>query len=244
MVAATSTELIAEIRDLTPDVLVSFSRGKDSIASYLRIRDEFERVVPYTYEVVPGLEFVEESLRYYEGLMGQHIIRLPAPGFPRLINNLVYQPPDRIKPIEYLRLPEFSHNDLQRAACMDSGLDYDTAYNAVGVRAKDSAMRAMVINKHGAVNHNRRIFYPLFDWDKQQVIDAIVHAKWKLPIDYRYFSASFDGLYAKFMVPIKRYFPRDFATICEWFPFVELETLRFEAAVRAGTQPPYEGVNE
>jgi 3'-phosphoadenosine 5'-phosphosulfate sulfotransferase (PAPS reductase)/FAD synthetase len=239
VVATTSQELIAEIRGITPEILVSFSRGKDSIATYLRVREKFENVVPYTYEVVPGLEFVEESLAYYEKLMGRRIIRLPSPGFPRLLNNLVFQPPDRIERIEYLRMPEWSHDDLQLAACDDAGLDYDTAYNAVGVRAKDSAMRALIIKKHGPVNHVRRIFYPIFDWSKEEVIDCIKRAGWKLPIDYRYFSSSFDGLYLKFALPIKRFFPRDWQRLCDYFPLLELEVLRYESAVKRGEQPPY-----
>ena len=69
---------------------------------------------------------------------------------------------------------------------------------------------------------------------------AAVHAAgWKLPIDYRYFSASFDGLYVKFMLPIKRYFPRDWQRICEFFPLIELEVLRYESAVAHGQQPAY-----
>ena len=242
MVATTSTELIAEIRTLTPKILVSFSRGKDSLASYLRVRDEFEEVVPYHYEVVPGLEFVNESLAYYEQKIGRRIQRYPAPGMARLVNNLVYQPPDRIADIEWMNMFVHTHDMLQEAACETAGLDYATTYNAVGVRSKDSAMRAMVIKKHGAVNHNRKIFYPIFDYDKEQVLDTIKAAGWKLPIDYRYFSASFDGLYIKFMLPIKKYFPRDYARILEWFPLVELEVLRFESAVKRGLQPPYQGI--
>jgi 3'-phosphoadenosine 5'-phosphosulfate sulfotransferase (PAPS reductase)/FAD synthetase len=240
LVATNSTDLIAEVRGLTPNILVSFSRGKDSLATYLRVRDKFERVVPYTYEVIPDLEFVNESLAYYEGKMGCRIMRFPAPGLPRLLNNFVYQPPDRIAAIEEMAMPVFTHDHLQESACEDAGLDYRTAYNALGLRAADSAMRAMVIKKYGAVNHTRRIFYPVFDYTKDEVLASIRTAGWKLPLDYRYFSASFDGMYAKFMVPIKRHFPRDWARILEWFPLLELEVLRFESAVKRGDQPAYE----
>lgn len=239
MHAATSTELLAEIRTLTPKALVSFSRGKDSLASYLRMRDVFDEVVPYHYYVVPGLEFVEESLAYYEQKIGRRILRFPSPGLARLVNNLVYQPPDRIERIRWMDMYEFSHDQMQEAACESAGLDYKTAYNGVGVRSKDPAMRAMVIRKHGAVNHTRRTFYPIFDYDKEQVLAEIKRAGWKLPIDYRYFSASFDGLYIKFMYPLKLYFPKDYQRILDWFPLLELEVLRYEAAVKRGEQPPY-----
>lgn len=235
----TGQETIAAIREKTPDVLVSFSRGKDSLATFLALRDHFDRVVPYTYEVIPGLEFVEDSLAYYENKIGQHIWRYPAPGIWSMINHCVFQPKERLDLIARLNLIEYGHDDIQIFACEDAQMDYDTAYNAVGMRSKDSVQRAFTIQHNGSINHHRRIFYPIHDWDKQQVIDAIVHAGWKLPIDYRYFSASFDGLYVKFIYPIKLYFPRDYELICLWFPFVELEVARYEAAIKRGLQPPY-----
>jgi hypothetical protein len=152
MVATTSAQLIKEIREITPNVLISFSRGKDSLASYLRIKDEFERVVPYCYEVIHGLEFIEDSLAYYENLMGQRIMRFPAPGISRMLKHRVYQPPGRSQAIDWMDMPEFTHDNLQESACKDAGLDPLKTYNALGLRAKDSAMRAMVIKKHGAAH--------------------------------------------------------------------------------------------
>jgi len=239
MVAANNTELIAEIRERTPNILVSFSRGKDGIASYLRVRDEFERVIPYYYDFIPGLEFVEDSLAYYERLMGQRIARFPSYGMSVMIRGLVYQPPDRVDTLDWMQFPEWDNNHIQESVCTDAGLDYKTTYNAVGVRAKDSAMRAMVIKKYGAVNHKRRVFYPIFDFSKDELIDLIARSGWKLPIDYRYFSASFDGLYIRYLYPIKLYFPRDYQRILEWFPLAELECYRYEAAIKRGHQPAY-----
>jgi 3'-phosphoadenosine 5'-phosphosulfate sulfotransferase (PAPS reductase)/FAD synthetase len=232
-------DTIATVRATGAETLVSFSRGKDSLATYLALRDKFDRIACYTYEVVPGLEFVEDSLQYYEQKMGMHIHRYPAPGLFRLLNNAVYQPHDRLDLIARLDLPPITHNLLQEFACGDAGLDYEKVYNAVGMRSKDSVQRAFSIQHNGTINHSRRIYYPIHDWDKQQVIDIIKNAGWKLPIDYRYFSASFDGLYLKFLYPIKLYFPRDYEKICTWFPYAELECLRYEAAIRAGKQPAY-----
>lgn len=44
--------------------------------------------------MVPGLEFVEESLQYYEQKLGCHIVRYPGPSCYRTLNNTVYQPKD------------------------------------------------------------------------------------------------------------------------------------------------------
>lgn len=70
---------IAEVRALTDVALLAFSRGKDSIATWLTLRDAGFRVVAFHMEIVPGLSFVEESLKYYEDLFGQHIYRVLHP---------------------------------------------------------------------------------------------------------------------------------------------------------------------
>ncbi len=74
-------------------LLLSFSRGKDSIAAWLYLRDHFT-IVPYYLYLVPGMSWEEESLTYYEEVFGQHIIRLPHPLFYKLLHDFVWQTPD------------------------------------------------------------------------------------------------------------------------------------------------------
>ncbi len=228
----TGEELIEQMASENSTCLISFSRGKDSIAAYLALRDKFERIIPYFYNVVPGLEFVEESLAYFEQKMGCHIMRFPAPGFYRTLNGMLYQPPTHVRMIEGLQLGQVTQDDLQMFACHDADVDYETTFNALGMRAKDSMQRALYFQKNGPVNYTRKIFYPIFDWDKQRVVDTIKHAGWKLPIDYKYFSASFDGLYLKFVLPIKENFPRDWEKIVNLYPLIELEVLRYKASLK------------
>lgn len=238
-IAQTGEETIAAVRALSPETIVSFSRGKDSIAAYLAIRGKFERIVPYTYYLVPGLEFVEESLAYFEQKIGCHIVRYPAAAFYKMLNNMVYQPKGHIDVIERMSLPTLSQDDLQRALVVDNDID-ENAYNAIGMRSKDSVQRAFSIQRNGAINHKRQTYYPVHDWSKQDVIDCIKKSGWKLPIEYKYFGSSFDGLYLSYLYPIKLYFPRDYQRILEFFPMAEMEVLRYESAVKHGQQPPYQ----
>ena len=48
----------------------------------------------------------------------------------------------------------------------------------------------------------------------------------KVPIDYKIFGRSFDGLVYRFMLPLKKYFPNDYAKIKEYFPLIDLEIER------------------
>ena len=73
----TGEEVIGQVRAACQDTLLAFSAGKDAIAAWLAIRPHFERVIPYYLYLVPGLEFVEESLAFYERFFGAKIARLP-----------------------------------------------------------------------------------------------------------------------------------------------------------------------
>lgn len=230
---ATSEETIAQVRALGgPVCMISFSRGKDAISAYLNIRDHFERVIPYTYYVVPGLEFVEESLAYYEQKMGCRILRMPSPAFRNMLRNCIYQPPNRVGVIERMEIEPITHDEVQEFVAMDSGLDYETAFNAVGTRAKDSMQRALYFQKNGSINRTRNTFYPVWDWDKERVMSAIRRAGWKLPIDYKIWTSSFDGLYLNYIYQVKKHFPRDYQRILHFFPLAELEIYRYEASLK------------
>jgi hypothetical protein len=88
-------DLLAALRDVTGDtVLLSFSRGKDSLAAWLHLREHF-RIIPYHLEWIPGLSFVESSLAYYEDVFQTHIIRLPHPLFYQYLRDYAWQTPDQ-----------------------------------------------------------------------------------------------------------------------------------------------------
>ena len=91
-----SEELNAERAAIQGKItLLSFSRGKDSIGAWLALRECFDYIIPVFLYLIPGLEFEEESLQYYENFFGTRIIRLPHPSAYRLITNMIYQVPQR-----------------------------------------------------------------------------------------------------------------------------------------------------
>ena len=64
--------LMEETHKRTGDtILLAFSRGKDSIAAWLALRDSklFKRIIPVYLYLVPGLKFEEESLKYFEDVI-------------------------------------------------------------------------------------------------------------------------------------------------------------------------------
>lgn len=223
----TGADVIARVRAISPQVLLSFSCGKDSLAAWLAIRDEFDAVHAFYMYVVPGLEFVEESLAYYERFFGCRIGRYPNTSLYAMLNGLVFQPPQRIRVVDHVGLPRFSRDDVAAAFADDIGVP-GSVYTAVGNRISDNLTRRMAYNRTGAVNARRRTFWPVFDWSAERMKCEFRRHGVKLPIDYRLFGRSFDGIGLRYLLPIKQNFPRDYARILEWFPLADLEVWRYE----------------
>ena len=225
----TGLETIHAVRKLQSETLLAFSTGKDAIAAWLAIRDHFDRVHPYYLYLVPGLEFVEESLDYYERFFGIKIIRLPHPSLHRWLNGFVYQAPQNCAVIEQAQLPTFDYTDSVRAIIEDYKLQ-PGMLAADGVRAADSPMRRIAIKTHGPITASQQKYHPVWDWKKADLMDVFRKNNVKLPIDYKLFGRSFDGIDLRFLLPLKKHLPRDYQRILEWFPMADLQIHRWECA--------------
>lgn len=226
---APSEDIIAEVREqFGPKTLLAFSRGKDAIAAYVALRGSrlFDDIVPYHLYLVPGLEFVEESLAYYEGVFGRKIHNLPHPSFYKQLNRFLFQTPARASTIAAANLPEFSYVDVVNLVGKAEGVVDPMA--ASGVRAADSPMRRIALMTHGAISSRQRNYYPVWDWGIDRLVAAIKSSGIALPVDYELFGRSFDGIDLRFMLPLKKRRPADYRKVVEWFPLVELEIWRYE----------------
>lgn len=221
-----SEDLLRKMAKTTDKVVLAFSCGKDAIAAWLNLRRYF-KVYPYYMYVVPDLEFIERGIRYYEDFFETHIVRVPQPQFWKWIDNNIFQPSHRTSTTWDLGVPLYDKDELRDILCDEWGLSRDT-WSATGVRAADSMTRRTHFKSHGPVNHRRRMFAPVWDWTKQKLVNELNRAGVKLTVDYHLFGRSFDGIDFRFIYPIKRYFPDDYAKIIEWFPMAELEIKRYE----------------
>jgi hypothetical protein len=116
-----SEELIDYVRSKTDTVFLSWSNGKDCIAAYLAMREKFERIIPFHLYTVPGLEFVEESLVYYEKILGSRIHRLPHPSVYRMLINCVFQAPENVPIIDAASYEKFTYDDCVKYLIEDYG---------------------------------------------------------------------------------------------------------------------------
>lgn len=227
----TSEELCERLAKENGTVICSFSMGKDSIGAAIQLQRYFERVEYVFMYMVPDLEFQERALSYYEQVLGKKIKRMPNPSIYKQINNLMYQHPANIdlidEQIEQGKLYEGTYDDIFAAVKHDYKLPNET-FVGVGVRASDSLARRTTVKQTGGINHKRKQFYPVFDWNAERLVKEIRQSGIKLPIDYRIWGRSFDGLDYRFLKPLKDRFPRDYEKVKEFFPFVDLEIKRYE----------------
>ena len=209
--------------------LLAFSRGKDSLVAWLKMRRYFKRIVPYfLYSIPPGpLSFEEKSLRYYEDYFGCHIIRLPHPSMNRWFNNFVAQAPENLRIIENARLADVDYVDVNNMI-RQADPEMAMAYQASGVRSADSIIRRTSMLKHGVVNHTKKAWYPVFDYKKEDMLRELDAAQVALPVDYEWFGRTFDGIDCRFTGVLKERSPEDYARIQRAFPLVELDILRQE----------------
>lgn len=219
-------EIVKQIANRSPRVFLSFSRGKDSIAAWLKMRGQFEEIVPVFMYLVPDLEFEEESLAYYEKFFQTRIVRVANPNLHRMLRELVFQPPERWKILLGADFPKYTRDDLFQWLADERQMQ--GAFNAIGLRLTDNLARRAMLTKTGPVNEKRKTFCPIWDMDKAQLVDCIKQSGCKLPADYKVMQSSFDGLSYRFLKPIKTHFPKDYQKILEWFPLADAMIFRHE----------------
>ncbi|MDX2015543.1 MAG: hypothetical protein SFW67_35450 [Myxococcaceae bacterium] len=210
---------------------LAFSRGKDSLGAWLQLRRHGATVVPFYREVVPGLAFVEESLRWAEDFFATRILRYPDPALLAQLDDDALQTPSSsawwsrptspVLPFDWTA--ERIRDDARAAAGVPGG------FVAVGWRAADSFGRRRVLRKTRGLDVSGRAWMPIWDWTHTRLEGELRAAGVRLPIDYRFWGRSFEAIDGRFLPAIKQHMPEDWRRICAWFPLAEayLERERF-----------------
>ena len=213
------------------NVLLSFSGGKDAWGTWIAIKNQGFNIHPFYYYIVPGLEIIDEYLHECEKIVGK-IRKYPHPMLYDMLTTCTMQPPQRIWALEHMDLPRFTKDDLHRYIEMDLDLPDDSCYVALGLRAADSIMRGSYFKRHGAVNSERKVFSPIWDWNKAKLIDELKKAKIKLSREYDLFGRTMDGPVLLYSWNLKQHAPRDYQKLLEWFPMLETEIWRYERSLK------------
>ena len=223
-----SDKLATQVRGEVDDLILYFSCGKDSIAMWLWLRQFNFTIHPVYLYTVPGLQSDTENIAYYEQFFERHIMRFPHPIFYKMLNNLVYQPPERAAQILAFDLPNFGFADIDKAIVNDY-LDGRPYYAAMGMRQADNLDRRMMMYQNGVLGKkNRRYYYAIWDWTVDQVGKIIAESRVKLPRAYQFAGRTIAAIDYFYMRPFREVYPDDYKIILEWFPLLEAEFFRYD----------------
>ncbi len=202
---------------ITDSVIVAFSGGKDSIVCLDLCYRYFKTVKAFFMYLVPGLEFQERMLRWYENKYNSEIIRLP-----------------HFEVSEFMKYGTFRNFDFEVPIITINDV-YDYLRNetqihwiAAGERCADSIVRNAMIKKSGSVDYKRGRFFPLAFWKKKDVMKYITLHKLYLSREQRELGFSFRSLAGRELKIIKDMYPDDYKKILELYPHAGAGVKRFE----------------
>lgn len=222
----TSDELCQQVSaDNGGACLLAFSRGKDSIGTWIQCRRYFTRIIPFTCYLVPGMEFEEKSLKYFEEVFGSRIISVPHPSVSRFAANQVFGGPEDNGAADWMT--PLVYRDIYQHIIEKTGLPALTLC-AVGVRSADSIHRRRAIMHSGGIMEAKGEFYPIHDWRADRLEKEIRDAGIELPVDYRWWGRSFDGLDARFTTGLHKHAPDDYRKLLALYPLARADELRMK----------------
>lgn len=224
---AASRRLCEDIADMTGGrCFLGFSRGKDSIAAWLYLRQFFNDIIPFHCASVPHLSFVDESLSYYEEIFGTKILRFLSGEVSNAISNLVFQPIEDEEAIDAMKLWKYGTHDIVDLLRDIYGKDIWCAY---GINATDSIDRHVYVLQFQGRNIPRKSFYPCFDWTKKQILNIIDSEHISLPPDYKLANRTMAGIpNVRHLMHMDEVFPEDMKRIELLFPFIRARLARNE----------------
>lgn len=227
---ATSEETCEYVRSQTDRVVLALSLGKDSIVAWLQLRKFWskDQIVPIynsniaTPDGLHNISFIDRSIAYYEEVFATKIYTIPNPEFIRQLRYGIYCSPEHLPARDYLifnykSLPEYSNNDLN-TWLVENIEELEHAWFATGIRATDNMTRRRTIQGQGSAHPTSRKFYPVWDWTIDRIETELRANNVKLPVDYRWWKRSLDGIGSDYTEQFREKLPADYAAFKFWFP--------------------------
>lgn len=210
-------------------VFLSFSGGKDSVAAWLYMIecDCYKEIIPIFYYTVPHCKFTDDMLAYYEDWFQTPIIRMPSPNILSDWSMGQLLTPMCFRVVKSMRDYIFPclFDDWDRWQRDDFKLK--DSYTATGVRMHDGLNRRGVVMQHGGLKESEHKYMCIFDFTIADVLAIIKTHKIKLPADYHVWGKSFDGLDYRFILPLKKQYPKDYERVRAAYPLIDVNILRY-----------------
>lgn len=202
----------------------AFSRGKDSIAAFLYLKDFFDKIIPYHLALIPGLRFVNESLEYYENVLDTEIERyMMHIATSEGLDRQFFQDPYDAGVNSELDMWKYEFAHVNNMIRKERGLP--EGWGAESVLSSDSLVRRIAINKSGPFSAKRGMFFPIADWTPTQVLEYTKHLA--LAPDYLMSGRTLCSIpNADMMDRMEEHYPDDAEKVKKWFPLVRAQNAR------------------
>lgn len=208
--------------------ILAFSRGKDVLACWVFLRQFFKTIIPFHWSYISGISFMERSLKYYEDVFQTKIERHLNGETSEGIQRKWYQVRERYAACEALKRRPYELDDS--AEVIRKKYNCSKAYMAISMTMNDNIFRRLNLKKldehgnltfDGGVKESRKVFYPCFDWNLDQILEASVKNGLYLPDDYLMENRSLNWVTVKNIEPLMEMFPDDFERIQRVFPLIK-----------------------
>lgn len=219
---------IGLIKDKTN--ILHFSTGADSVASFLKLRENgIEPILIYKY-FIPHLKMVDNYIDYFQNKFNVRIYQFIHPLFAEMIGNLQFQ-----KPMTEKKGNKLCNNFIIKAARgfgknkngFDKFLEDTFGKNAIyhyGLRYTDGINRFRHLRNNGVMFNNK--FYPIASFKISDIQAILKKHNCKLPIEYKLWGISFETPRAWNISLIKEHCLETYKQILEYFPLIDYEMYR------------------
>lgn len=221
-----SAEVRQRLKDEGKPVMLAFSTGKDALAAWIALKNDGIEVVPVYLYMIPGMQFVEDTLKMYEDHFQTKIHQYPHALLFSILSSGTLQPPERLPTLAAAEIERLDYTLIWDVIAEDLGME--DSWRADGVRAADSIVRRASLTKHGVMKPQNKKVSVIADWLKSEVTDAIEAEGTRLSDDYPIWGRSFDGLDARFTGPLREHYPKDYELLERWVPLADLDIIRWE----------------
>lgn len=207
-------ENIDHIAEECENAAVMFSGGRDSIVMLdlfaQRARKSIGRVIHM--HMVPGLEFQEKVLRYYER---RYKITIERRAHPLVASALPLRPGE--KRGRKLRIADFEK------AIREEGV----SWIAWGYRKDESLQRrGQLSNAQYGIYHQYRKLFPVAEWSARHMDAYMKRERLILPPDYKEGWRDITTFKGEALIYVYRNYPEDFEKIAHMYPDTRGELMR------------------
>lgn len=222
---ASQLAIFHRLRKEADSVILAYSGGKDSLVMLDMMQRLGFTVHPYFMYPLPGLQFIERQMQAAEKRFNVKIHRYPHPGFTDEMRGGWYRQPVQ-------DFPRLDFIDIREDMRDQTGAQWIVE----GYKKRDSLERrgmiAETVKKWGeaqeGLNFDRKVAWPLADWQDSHVYNYLKDRRIPLPPDYDGNSTGNWGgaLIGGWLQWIHDRYPEDFQQIKRYYPHVEAALLR------------------